>query len=136
VILLDSNVWIYLLDDRLPEHEMVRKRLPGLVGRDRVLLPSHVALEVVHYVVRRGPGKAEAAKNSRTAADAETHPLDASTVAEAAGLLFQHSQAGIGGRDAAVLAAARMRGARVASADRALARVARTMGLDVVDPTA
>lgn len=135
MILLDSNVWIFFLDDRVPEHDAVKKRVPGLVSRDRILLPSHVALEVVHYIMRRGTGKREETARDFLASDCETHPLDAATVGQAASLLRQHFVAGIGGRDAAVLAVARAREARLATADRALARVARTMGLDVVDPT-
>lgn len=135
MILLDSNVWIYLLDDRVPEHDAVRKRVPALVARDRVLLPSHVALEVVHYIVRRGTVNPYTTVRDFLAADCEAQSLDAATVAQAASLLRQHAGSGLGGRDAAVLAVARAREARLATADRALARVARKLGLDVVDPT-
>lgn len=136
MILVDSNIWIYYLDTRLPESGPVGRALPDLLLSDETLLPALVQLEVVHYIARRMADRVDEAVQLFFAQPGEEEPLRTDTVTEACRVLLANADAGIGGRDAALLVIARRRGARIATADKPLAKVARKMGIAVTDPTA
>lgn len=134
MILVDSNVWIYLLDAGTSEHDRVRERLPSLLDDAELLLPAVVQMEVVHYVERAlGPEEAQTVVADFLSTSGRVVPLDGGTVARAADLLLDAAP-GIGGRDAALLVTCREHDARLATNDEALAAAAEATGLDTVNP--
>lgn len=134
MILLDANVWIYYLDAELPEHRRVAAWLPGAIAQEDVLVPTLVQVEVLHHIARRLGEDAADTIDAFLAHPGEVEPLTGSVVAEASRLLLAQRGEGIGGRDAALLVMAKRAQARLATADKALARAARKLGVKVVDP--
>lgn len=134
MILVDSNVWIYLLDAGTDEHDRVRERLPILLEDEELALPAVVQMEVVHYVER-----ALATQDARPvvadflSTSGRVLPLDGGTVARAADLLLDADH-GIGGRDATLLVACLDHEATLATNDEALAEGAAEHGVEVVNP--
>lgn len=135
MILVDADVWIYFLDADLKEHAKVRKWLPAALADDDALIPTIVQVEVLHYLARQLGDGAEEAVDAFLAHPGEVEPLTGSVVAEASRVLLLHHDEGIGGRDAALLVIAKRAKARLATADKALAKVARAIKIEVVDPT-
>lgn len=133
MILVDANVWIYFLDRGFPEHPAVRKHLPRLLVRDDALIPAIVQVEVIHYIARQMGERASATIDDFLSHPGEVEPLTGGAVAEAARLLLAHRADGVGGRDASILAIAKRTKAKLATADRPLAKVARAIGIDVVE---
>ncbi|MHB8633324.1 MAG: type II toxin-antitoxin system VapC family toxin [Thermoplasmatota archaeon] len=135
MILVDANVWAYYLDTNTAEHGRVKQALPRLLGEDDLLMPTVIQMEVIHYLVRRLGASASEAVDTFLAQACEVEPLTGGITSEAARLLLAHRTAGIGGRDAAILVIARRRDAHVLTSDKALGGVARTLGLQVTNPT-
>lgn len=134
MILVDANIWVYFLDASSKEHARVKTALPRLLGDDELLMPTVVQMEVIHYVARRlGAGAHEVVHTFLTQAGT-VEPLTGGLVAEASRLLLAHLATGIGGRDAAILATAKLHGATLLTHDQDLARAAQAMGLRVADP--
>jgi predicted nucleic acid-binding protein len=138
VILPDANIWIYHLDEGLrPEHDRVKPWLSRWIQRSEVLVPAIVETEVIHYLARQlEPGTVRATVKNFLAHPGEVANLDPSTNRDAADLLVSQADRGIGGRDAAILVAAKRHDATVVTHDEALFRVARDWGLDAHDPAA
>jgi predicted nucleic acid-binding protein len=134
LILIDSNAWIYFLDAALPEHARAKKRLAALLADEDALMPAIVQMEVIHYIVARlGEGAGDVI-DTFLSFPGDVEPLSGATVGEAARLLLAHRGTGIGGRDAALLVTAQRREASLVTADKALAAVARKLGVKVASP--
>ncbi len=133
MILVDSNIWIYHLDAATKEHAEVRKRLPPLLN-EGLLMPTVVQMEVIHYLVRRLGPEAQPDVETFLSQECEIEPLSSRTTLEASRLLIQHAHAGIGGRDAVLLATAQRRDAGLATHDTALADVAGRLDIKTSDP--
>lgn len=135
MILIDSNAWIYFLDAGLEEHVRVVEHLTDLVAEDDVLVPAVVQVEVLHYIAHQMGDAARGAAEVFLAFPGTIEPLDGGSVHRAARILLEHRDDGIGGRDAALLAAAKRHDARIATADRSLSRTAEALDVKTVDPT-
>lgn len=134
MILVDTNIWAYFFDANAKEHARVKVSLPRLLGESEILMPTVVQMEVVHYLVRRlGPG-ASIAVDTFLAQAAEVEALTGGITAEAAHLLLAEHSSGIGGRDACLLVMAKRREASLFTNDKTLAKVAKSMGLEVANP--
>lgn len=134
MILVDSNTWIYFFDANTGEHAKVKVALPRLLGEHELLMPTLVQVEVVHYLVRQLGAKAAEAVDTFLAQASEVEPLTGGIVVEAAHLLLAHHASGIGGRDASLLVMAKRHDASILTNDKALAKVAKSMGLKVANP--
>jgi len=135
LILVDSNIWIYYLDASTKEHSKVKSALPRALGRE-LLVPTVVQMEVVHYLVGRLAGRAEAHVETFLSQEADVEPLTGGVVMEAARLLLASTGQGIGGRDACLLVTAKRRDATILTHDAALIAAAKELGVRTVDPAA
>ncbi len=53
MIFIDSNIWCYYFDKRLPEHKLVREPIRQLLLSSEELASNKaVVMEVAHYIVR------------------------------------------------------------------------------------
>jgi predicted nucleic acid-binding protein len=138
VILPDSNIWIYNFDEDLtPEHERVTSWLSGRLEKSPLLVPAIVETEVLHYLARQlDPEFADRALREFLAHPGEVANLDPATNRQVGKLLLSQSDRGLGGRDAAILVAAKHNDATIVTHDEVLFRVARDWGLDAHDPAA
>lgn len=137
MILPDSNVWIYGIDQRTDEHEATRAWFER-ADEEIFLIPTIVQIEVLHYVSR----KVEREDDRSSLADglfsfpANTEALTPTVVRKAEGNLQDHLDVGVGGRDAAILTHAREHDATLVTHDGPLFRAAMRAGLDAHDPAA
>lgn len=138
MILPDANIWIYNFDSGLePEHERVNAWLSDWMAKSEILVPAIVETEVIHYLSRQlEPDEASKAVKRFLSHPGDVAVLDPSTNRDAANLLISQPDRGIGGRDAAILVAAKRREATIVTHDDALLKVASDWGLDAHDPAA
>lgn len=124
MIYVDSNYWIYWLDERLPEHPHVEKLMTkGIsegIGISRVTL-----MEVAHYLrLLPKPKFAEQIYAIRNLATLTLVDLDAHISTSALDMLPEQASKGLGGRDCVILATMKATGIeRIATHDRAFKSV-------------
>ncbi|MFC7076843.1 type II toxin-antitoxin system VapC family toxin [Haloarcula halophila] len=102
---LDANIWIYYLDAELAEHEMVRDPISSLLADEPLFMTTVLQMEVVHYLRKQLAESQTAIDRFLNIEDTKVTDLTEKDVAVAADLLDTHSDTGIGGRDATVVAA-------------------------------
>jgi len=132
-VYVDSDYWIYWMDSRHPEHRHVTQAMRDAI-EDGIILNLATFIEVAHYF--RGLGDPEFTsrmdelRNLRTLALTE---LDMSTADRAIRLLARYGKlAGIGGRDAVILATMQLHGIkRILTHDKDFKKI---KGIKVVDP--
>lgn len=131
MIYVDTNYWIYWLDERLPEHEFVVKSMRSCIGEGIVI--NYVTLmEICHYLRHLNQDE------FRNAVDMIKHlstlklvDLDGAIADLAMELLIKHGSGGIGGRDSVVLATMKSNNVkRILTHDRAFKRI---KGIKVID---
>lgn len=135
---LDANVWIYYLDEDLPEHDGVVDRVGDVVRSEPLFVTTVLQLEVLHYVSNQMDDSGMVLDTFLTGDDVNVADLTSPDVERASELLGTHRKAGIGGRDASVLAAIERNDvSRLWTHDTALRHVVEELDwLDVVDPVA
>jgi len=52
MIFVDSNIWCYYFDQRLPEHKQVLEPLRELIKSEEIACNTIIVTEVAHYIVR------------------------------------------------------------------------------------
>jgi predicted nucleic acid-binding protein len=53
MIFIDSNIWCYYFDKRLPEHQLVREPVrQALLSSEGIVSNTIIIMEVAHYLVR------------------------------------------------------------------------------------
>ncbi|GAB3685168.1 hypothetical protein GCM10028857_15230 [Salinarchaeum chitinilyticum] len=133
---LDANIWIYYLDEDLAEHEMVVDRVGDVIRSNPLFLTTVLQLEVLHYISNQRDDCQEVLETFLTGEDVWVADLTSREVKRASELLGAHRQAGIGGRDASVLATMERNDvSRLWTHDTALRRVGERLDwIDVADP--
>jgi len=132
MIFVDSNIWIYYFDERLPEHREVTDALEAEIGLG-VVTTTSVLMEVAHFF--RGLTEAEFwtllgyLKNLETMRIME---FDMEMLELAMEFLVAYADRGIGGRDSTVLAAMKLSNVdTIMTHDKAFTRIP---SVRVVDP--
>lgn len=133
---LDANVWIYYLDEDIAEHDVVVDRVGDVVRSKPLFLTTVLQLEVLHYVSNQRDDCQDVLETFLTGRDVWVADLTPRDVERASELLGAHQEAGIGGRDASVLATMERNDVtQLWTHDAALQRVGERIDwLDVVDP--
>jgi predicted nucleic acid-binding protein len=139
MIFIDSNMWCYYFDQRLPEHERVREPMREIIKSEEIICNTIVVMEVAHYLVRHFNEKAAHRKieyfvNLRNMRIAD---FNRQTMTESLEDLVEHAYTdGLGGRDATVIATMNSQNTRrIISHDDVFKRLAGKLKLDVIDPT-
>ena len=131
MIYVDSNYWIYWLDSRLPEHELVMKTMRSAI-REGIAMNYVTLLEVAHYL--RSLSRQEFVELTGAILNLSTltlFDLDGRVADLALGMVPDYAGEGLGSRDCAILATMRLSGIRkIATHDRAFVAVE---GIEVVD---
>lgn len=131
---LDANVWVYYLDADLPEHAAVARTVDEDLADEAVFTTTVLQMEVVHYVANTLAESEEVIDDFLSVSDVVAD-LTAGDIERAAELLHEYSNAGLGGRDASVLAAMeRCDVDTLWTHDRAFGEVAADRGVSVRDP--
>ncbi len=131
MIYIDSNYWIYWLDERLPEHLQVEKTMNAAV-LEGVVINRVTLVEVAHYLrmlpKQRFIQQVGAIQNLSTLT---LFDLDARITNLAVEMLPEQAPKGLGSRDCVILATMKATGIeRIATHDRAFRSI---RGIKVVD---
>ena len=135
---MDSNVWCYYFDQRLPEHKHVRDAMREIIKSEEIACNTIIVMEVAHYLVRHFTEKNACKKieyfvnlSNMDIADFNRQALN-ETVEN---LLAYAYAEGLGGRDATVIATMKLLSIkRIVSHDNIFRRLASKLELEVIDP--
>ncbi len=132
MIFVDTNIWIYYFDTRLPEHGEVADALEAEIGSG-VVTTTTVLMEVAHFF--RGLAEAEFWTFLRYLKNLGTMKImefDMEMLELALEFLVEYADRGIGGRDSTILAAMKLSDVdTIMTHDRAFRRIP---SIKVVDP--
>ena len=139
MIFIDSNIWCYYFDKRLPEHQLVREPIRQiLLSSEELVSSTVVVIEIAHYLVRHfaeedARKKIEHFVNLR---NLKILDLDTKLMAESLDYLLDYGYSeGLGGRDSTIIAVMNSEGIKtLASHDDVFKRIAEKMDFKVIDP--
>ncbi len=133
MICIDSNIWIYYLSEKTPEHERVREKVRELILKEEILSNTSIVLEVAHYFRLLPKDELERLLNSLLGlSNLRLVEIDAELLRTSISFLTKYAALGIGGRDATVLAAMDSTGTKqIITHDYVFKRL---QYLDVIDP--
>lgn len=131
MIYVDSNYWIYWLDERLPEHPHVEKTMKGAI-KEGVVINRVTLMEVAHYMRMLPKQKfIQQVGAIQNLATLTLFDLDARISNTAVGMLPEQAPKGLGSRDCVILATMKATGIEsIATHDRAFKSV---RGIKVID---
>lgn len=138
MIFIDSNMWCYYFDKRLPEHEQVIDLMRKTLTSEEIVCNTLIVLEVAHYLVRHFSESAAKKKiefftnlSNLTIVD-----FDRQSLTQALDGLIEHGYSdGLGGRDAAVVATMSSKKVKtIISHDEVFKRLSIKLKLNVIDP--
>lgn len=138
MIFIDSNIWCYYFDQRLPEHERVKEPMREMIKSAEIAINTIIVMEVAHYLVRHFTEKTARRKinsfiNLRNMKIAD---FNRQAMTEAIENLISHAYTdGLGGRDATVISTMNQQNIkRIVSHDDIFKRLANKLKLEVTDP--
>lgn len=106
MIFIDSNIWCYYFDQRLPEHKKVVDTVREIVLTRDIACNTVIVMEVAHYLVRHFNEQVARKKidffiNLR---NLEIIDFDRQAMRESLEILLENAHAqGLGGRDATIV---------------------------------
>lgn len=138
MIFIDSNIWCYYFDQRLPEHNKVREYMRNVIMSKEIASNTLVAMEVAHYLVRHF-GQESARKKIEFFVNLQNIAIEdfnRQAMVEALKYLLEYAYpVGLGGRDATVIATIASQGIKqIVSHDDIFKRLSIKLGIEVVDP--
>lgn len=138
MIFVDSNIWCYYFDQRLPEHEHVREPMREIIKSEEIVCNTIIVMEVAHYLVRHF--KEEAARKKMdffmNLRNMQIVGFDRQMLTETLENLLEHGYSdGLGGRDATIIATLNLQAVKkIVSHDSVFRRLASKLKLEVIDP--
>lgn len=132
----DANIWIYYLDQTLEEHEAVADAIDPILESEPLFTTTVLQMEVVHYFHTQLEDPRKRIDQFLGLEDVLVADLTSEDVEAATDILTSHPHAGLGGRDATVLAAMRRYDvSRLWTHDTGLRRVGDELEwIEVTDP--
>lgn len=138
MLFVDSNIWCYYFDQRLPEHASVRDAMREIVKSEQIACNTVIVMEVAHYLIRHFSEKIARKKietfvnlSNLDIADFNRHTLNEAVE----GLLTYAYPEGLGGRDATVIATMKLQNiTKIVTHDDIFRRLANRLELEVIDP--
>lgn len=138
MIFIDTNIWCYYFDKRLPEHKQVLGIMQKTLTSQEIACNTLIILEVAHYIVRHFK-ESEARKKVEcfsSLANLTIIDFDRQSMHQALESLIEHGYSdGLGGRDATVLATMKSKKIKtIISHDDVFKRLSAKLALEVIDP--
>ena len=138
MLFVDSNIWCYYFDARLPEHMRVRDAMREIIKTEEIACNTVIVMEVAHYLVRHFTEKIARKKietfinlTNINIADFNRQALNQTVET----LLAYAYTEGLGGRDATVIASMKLQNIKkIVSHDDIFRRLANKLELEVIDP--
>jgi len=139
MIFIDSNIWCYYFDQRLPEHHIVREPVRKiLLSSQDLICNTIVVMEIAHYLIRHFEEKQARKKIDLFINLKNLKILDfnAKTMAASLDYLINYGyKDGLGGRDSTILATMNSQGIKtLMSHDEVLKQVSNKLSLNIIDP--
>ncbi len=133
MIFIDSNLWCYFFDESSKEHRKASVFLQKILEKEEIAVNTAVIIEISHFLIKNlGPVNGKERIEIFLEFPLQIEDLNYQNVKESIELLCQYSHAGIGGRDATILATMKKRGIkRIATHDASFRNVD---WLEVLDP--
>ena len=138
MIFVDSNMWCYYFDQRLPEHEQILALMREIIKSEEIVCNTIIVIEVAHYLIRHFAEGAARKKidyfvNLRNLKIAD---FNRQIMTETIENLLEHGYTdGLGGRDATVIATMNSQNMKkIISYDSIFKRLADKLNLEVIDP--
>ena len=140
MIFIDSNIWCYYFDRRLPEHNLVRETMRQNLLNEELVCNTIVAMEVAHYLVRHFDKSTAQKKIEYFIHLSNMRIVDFGRrdMEQALENLIEYGyDDGLGGRDAGIVAAMKSSGIKtIFSHDAIFKRLSAKFEIEVMDPTA
>ncbi len=138
MLFVDSNIWCYYFDQRLPEHAHVRDTMREIIRSEQIACNTVIAMEVAHYLVRHFSEEI-ARKKIETfvnLSNIDIADFNRQMLNEAVERLLTFAYAeGLGGRDATVIATMKLHNiTQIVTHDDIFRRLANKLELKVIDP--
>jgi predicted nucleic acid-binding protein len=138
MLFVDSNIWCYYFDQRLPEHVRVRDAMREIIKSREIACNTVIVMEVAHYLVRHFTEKI-ARKKIETfvnLSNIDIADFNRQSLNETVETLLAYAYAeGLGGRDATVIASMKLQNIKkIVSHDDIFKRLANKLELEVIDP--
>ena len=138
MLFVDSNMWCYYFDTRLPEHLQVRDTMREIIKSQEIACNTFIVMEVAHYLVRNFTEKVARKKIETFVNLINLNIADFNRQAcnESVETLLAYAyDEGLGGRDAAVIASMKLQNIeKIVSHDAIFRRLAKKLELEVIDP--
>jgi predicted nucleic acid-binding protein len=139
MIFIDSSIWCYYFDKRLPEHQLIREPIRQiLLSSEELASNTIVVMEIAHYLVRHFSEKDARKKIEHfvNLRNMKIFGLDTKLMSESLDYLLNYGYSeGLGGRDATILAAMNSQSIKtLVSHDDAFKRLAEKMTFKIIDP--
>ena len=137
-IFIDTNIWCYYFDARLPEHAPVSDVLRSTIKDETMVVNTVVVMEVAHYLTRsleQDEAKSRADKfmslRSLVILDFD-RPLMRASI----DFLTRYARShGLGGRDSTIIASLMRHGIKtLMTHDESLGLIASKLGIETIDP--
>jgi predicted nucleic acid-binding protein len=138
MIFVDTNIWCYFFDARLPEHEHVKGAMREVLMKETVTVNTVIVMEVAHYLTRN-LGESEAKRKVEvfvTLRNMKILDFNRALMGVAVDYLTTYARSdGLGGRDSTIIASLSKFGIKsLLTHDRALGAFAKKLGFESIDP--
>lgn len=138
LLFVDSNIWCYYFDARLPEHVRVRGAMREIIKAQEIACNTVIVMEVAHYLVRHFTEKIARKKIEAfvNLSNIDVADFNRQLLSETVETLLAYANAeGLGGRDASVIASMKLQNIKkIVSHDDIFKRLANKLELEVIDP--
>jgi predicted nucleic acid-binding protein len=138
MIFIDTNIWCYYFDKRLPESQQVKEFMRKALLSEEIACNTLIILEVAHYLVRHlKPFDAQRKIDVFTSLSNLTiQDFDRKNMTLALDKLIEHGYSdGLGGRDATVITSMQQGNIQtVVSHDEVFKRLSTKLNIQVIDP--
>ena len=138
MIFIDSNIWCYYFDARLPEHAQVSNSVRSAIRDSIIAVNTVVVMEVAHYITRNldqdeARRRLDIFVNLRNLLIID---FDRSLMRASIDFLTRYSRAhGLGGRDSTIIASLMDRGIKtLMTHDLSLSLIASELEVETIDP--
>jgi predicted nucleic acid-binding protein len=138
MLFVDSNIWCYYFDQRLPEYTSVRDAMREIIKSEEIACNTVIVIEVAHYLVRHFTEK-NARKKIETfinLTNIDIADFNRQALNQTVETLLAHAYTeGLGGRDATIIASMKLQNIKkIVSHDDIFRRLANKLELEVIDP--
>jgi predicted nucleic acid-binding protein len=139
LIFIDSNIWCYYFDARLPEHQLVRGSIrKALLSNQEIACNTVVVMEIAHYLVRHFEEEDARRKIEHFINLRNLKILDFNTklMTESLERLLSYGYShGLGGRDSTILATINtLKIKSLITHDGVFKRLGNKIDCEVIDP--